>query len=240
MKNKKIKFTARDPYSWEVCPRPIPASQSIPQWWKNLTPYIPDIENPQGNKLIVRNRMANYGAKKCTPMLDALLSGYVIPLWTDVYVRQVNGRPEINWKTSEDVFSIHQPDSRQLDIPTGYGPDVFKFHNKWLVKTPKNYSVLCTQPSGYRSTPFNAVPAIIDSDKSTLEMLFPVWLKEDFEGVIERGTPMVQITPFRREDWSSEFDHLNEGEYELLEDKNFNSTIVGHYLKNVWTKKIYR
>jgi hypothetical protein len=62
-------------------------------------------------------------------------------------------------------------------------------------------------------------------------------LENDFEGVIEKGTPIAQIIPFKRDSWNAEFDFLENGEYKKIEDKNFNSTIVGHYLKNAWSKK---
>jgi hypothetical protein len=237
MNNKKIKFTAVDRDSWDIAEKPFPAKQAVPDWWKNLSPYIKTPENPAGNKLIVKDFQTNHGAKKCIPMLDALTAGYIIPLWTDVYVRQANGRPEINWKVSQQVFTVHQLDSREIESPTGYSNFVVKYHNKWLIQTPKNYSIICTQPFGYKSSPFHAVPAIVDSDRSSLELLFPLWLKNDFEGVIEKGTPIAQIIPFKRDSWNAEFDFLENGEYKKIENKNFNSTIVGHYLKNVWSKK---
>jgi len=51
-KNKlvnKIEFIALDKYAFGVCPKPFPASQALPQWWKDASPYIKSKENPDGN-----------------------------------------------------------------------------------------------------------------------------------------------------------------------------------------------
>jgi hypothetical protein len=236
----KIKFIAKDPYMWEVALQPIPASQTIPEWWRDMTPYDKSPDNPEGTKLIVENHASNATFKKCTPMLDALTSGYIIPLWSDVQVKQVGGGARITWLGKRNVFEPHGDSSRHIKPPSGYTNQVAKFMNPWIPNTPKGYSVMVTQPFGFHDNPLYAVPAIIDSDSSTLEVVPPMWIKEGFEGIIEKGTPMIQITPFKRESWTSEFDFYEEGKYRIIEDKNFQSTIVSHYIKNHWSKKTYK
>jgi hypothetical protein len=81
---------------------------------------------------------------------------------------------------------------------------------------------------------------VIDTDNSSLEILPPVWFKSDFEGILEKGTPMVQVIPFKRSDWKAEYSYLKNGQYQRIEDKNFGSTIVNHYIKKVWEKKNYQ
>lgn len=225
---------------WEIAPKPIPASKVIPDWWKNMNPYDITPDNPKGSKLIVENFTSNATFKKCTPMLDALTSGYILPLWSDVQVRQINGQARITWRVKRNVFEEHGVSSRYINPPAGYTNQVVKYINPWVPKTPKGYSVMVTQPFGYNDGPFYAVPAVIDSDSSTLEIVPPMWIKEGFEGIVEKGTPLVQITPFKRESWDSEFSFYKEGEMDILEAKNFYSTIVSHYIKNHWSKKTYK
>jgi hypothetical protein len=67
-----------------------------------------------------------------------------------------------------------------------------------------------------------------------------MWIREGFEGIIEKGTPLVQITPFKRDNWESEFSYMNENEYKYLEDRNFNSYLKNHYVRKVWQKKKYK
>jgi hypothetical protein len=238
--NKKISFVAKDKYGFETQTKPYPATKVIPQWWKDATPYTQSLYNPNGGKILIENRIPNASFKKCTPMLDALSSGYIIELWTDVLVTVDNGFPLISWKQSTDVFQMHGNSSRDVETPNGYHSQVFKYLNTWIPKTPPGYSVLVTSPFGYKNLPFLAVPAVLDSDKSVLEIIPPMWVKENFEGVVEKGTPLLQIIPFKRENWESDFSHYEEDEYQILEDKTFNKTIVNHYIKNIWSKKTYK
>ena len=242
-----IKFTAKDEYGWEVQNRPVPASSLVPQWWKEMTPYDVSSENLDGKKLIIENRMANATFKKCTPMLDALVSGYIITLWADVQIKQEKGLdnkfyPRITWRVNypNGIFQQHGSSSQLIPPSIGYSNIVFKYLNTWIPHTPSGYSVLVTAPFGYKDLPFYAIPAIIDSDKSQLEVVPPMWIKEGFEGIVEAGTPLIQITPFKRENWKSEFDYLKNGEYEKIEDKNFNKNLINNYVRNHWSKKSYK
>jgi hypothetical protein len=242
-----IKFTARDEHGWKVQPKPVPASTLMPEWWKKMTPYDVSPYNPDGKKLILEGKVINATFKKCTPMLDAITSGYILSLWADVQVRQIkeeDGKyyPRITWKVDyyRGVFEPHGFSSKHITPPTGYSTFVFKYINTWIPSTSLGTSVLVTTPFGHRDLPFYAVPAIVDSDKSNLEMIPPMWLKEGFEGIVEAGTPLLQLTPFKRSDWKSEFDYYKNGEYEIEEDKNFNKYIVSHYLKRFWSKKSYK
>ena len=240
---KKIQFIARDPYGWEVYPKPYPASVSLPSWWRDATPYKPTPDNPEGKKFLVENFAANTTFKKCTPMLDALTSGYIVPLYSDVQVRWINGSPRVTWRMqSSDVFTQHGPEGKVpgFEIPVGYSEYIFKYNNTWIPKTPPGYSVLITTPFGYRNLPFKAIPAVVDSDKSTLEIATPMWLLDGFEGIVEKGTPMFQVIPFKRDAWKAEFDFYQEGEYQKITEKNFNSTLINHYIKKVWSKKSYK
>jgi hypothetical protein len=234
-----IKFQAKDEYAWEVAPRPFPAKEALPQWYKKMVPYNVTPENPKGNKLLVRNFASNASPKKCIPMLDALTSGYIIPLWSDVQVTNEGENKFLTWRVTEPVFELHGPQANEVQTPTGYNSQVFKFLNKWRIITPKGYSCLVVQPFGYRQTGVQAVPGLIDTDKNSLEILPPVWFANDFEGILEKGTPMVQVIPFKRSDWKAEYSYLKNDQYRKIEDRNFNSTIINHYLKNVWSKKTY-
>ena len=242
-----IKFIARDEYGWKVQNKPVPASTLIPSWWKEMTPYSVDFQNPEG-KFVIENRTANATFKKCTPMLDAITSGYIVTLWADVQVRSViseeDGKyyPRVTWRVNYPlgIFSQHGQSSQKIRPPFGYSNIVFKYQNTWIPRTPPGYSVLITKPFGYQDLPFYAIPGIVDSDKSQLEILPPMWVKKDFEGIVEAGTPLFQITPFKRNNWKSEFDYHKDNEYHEIEDKNFNKHLIGHYIKNVWSKKSYK
>ena len=240
--SKNINFRARSKTEFETQLKPYPAVKRLPEWFTKASPYHGGSGRfPDDKKLYFRKTEANYTYKKCIPLLDGLSAGYIIPLWADVNIEQQNGFPLIYWKTQADIFSLHGEPSREIPAPTGYDQVVYKYINTWIPQTPKGYSCLITSPFGYNDLPFKAVSAIVDTDRSTLELVFPMWVKENFEGVVEKGTPMVQIIPFKRDDWNSTFDYYEDGEYKsIIEEKNFNSTMISHYLKNHHSKKKFK
>ena len=240
--SKKINFKARSRLEFEIQTKPYPAVKQLPKWFMDASPYYGDGQKyPNDGKLHIVEGVANHTFKKCVPLLDGLSSGYIIPLWADVKVEQQNGFPYIYWKTFSNIFELHGPASREIPAPVGYDQVVYKYINAWIPQTPKGYSCLVISPLGYNDLPFKAVPAIVDTDKSTLELVFPMWVKQGFEGIVEHGTPMVQIIPFKRDNWESTFDYYEDGEYQyVIQEKNINRTIVGHYLKNHWSKKKFK
>ena len=234
----EIEFVALDKHSFEVCPKPFPASQALPQWWKDASPYIKNGNNVDGKKIIVKNYESNASFKKCTPMLDLLSSGYIVPLWSDVLIRYENELPSISWRVEKNVFELHA--TQEVEIPNGYQKSQFKFLNQWVPKLPKGYSALIIACPGYPNNPFRAMQAIIDYDKTTHPLFPPMFLKEGFEGIVEKGTPMFQIIPFKRNSWESKFSFLESGQYAINMDRDVKATIVNNYVKNFWDKKSYK
>jgi hypothetical protein len=237
---KLIKFTAQDPYFFEVCPKPIPASQAVPQWWKDAPPYMITENNPTGTKLNLNGMSRQASFKKCTPMLDSITSGYVFPLWADVLVTQTDQGPSLTWRVSKSVFSLHTKGGKMPTFP-GYHEQPFKYNNAWIPKLPKGYSAYITPVAGNPDAIFHPITGIIDYDKSIHQLSVPGYIKEGFEGIIEKGTPMFQLTPFKRENWVSEFDHYTDFHtYSAIEDREVLATIINNYIKNVWHKKSYK
>ena len=239
--SKNINFRARSKTEFEVQPKPYPAVKQLPKWFKDAQPYENMIGYPQDEKLHIIRGSTNATYKKCIPLLDSLSAGYIVPLWADVMVEQNNGLSQIYWKTKYNVFTPHGDSSKNITAHSGYDPVVYKYNNCWIPQTPKGYSCLIISPLGYGDLPFKAISAIVDTDKSTLELVFPMWIKTGFEGIVEKGTPMVQIIPFKRDDWNSTFDYYEDGVYDsIIQEKNFNSTMIGHYLKNHHSKKKFK
>lgn len=70
--------------------------------------------------------------------------------------------------------------------------------------------------------------------------LFKVYVKDGFSGIVEAGTPIAQIIPFKRESWES-----RRGGTELLLEKEetfklITSKFTGGYKKFLWSRKEYR
>ena len=235
-KKNKIIFTSISEYAYEVADRPIPSSQSVPQWWKDMPLFVHEDKD-----LKVKNRKTNYTSKKCVPMLDGIVSGYIVPLWADIVISEddVFDSPNIDWRVSSPVFEV-QPLEATKGIPTpeGYSNVVFKFLNQWRIKTPKGTSCLIVPYLGDHNPIFRAIPGIVDTDKYEQEITINGWIKNDFKGVLRKGTPMCQIIPFKREsEWKSEFIKGDFSQSIYIQDRTQNGNITNHYPKNVRQEK---
>ena len=240
--SKNINFKARSKTEFELQAKPYPAVKQLPTWFTKMEPYEQHDYSPELNKsLHLRGGISNVTFKKCVPLLDGMSSGYIIPLWADVMVEQQNNESVIFWRTKSDIFDVHGESAKKIIPPAGYDQKVYRYMNCWIPETPRGYSCLVISPLGHNDLPFKAIPAVVDTDKSTLELVFPMWVKTGFEGIVEKGTPLVQIIPFKRDDWTSTFDYYEDNYYKtVIEEKSFNSTIVGNYLKNHHSKKKFK
>lgn len=242
---KKIKFIAVHEYAWRLGDKPYPAKNNIPKWWKKMAPYIVDKDNPEGKNFFIRNMRNNLSPKKCMPMFDAMSGGYIIPLWCDIQVSNISEDkrhyvPNIFWKATKEVFEGNIDGADMLDIPEGYSEFVFKFVNLWCIKTPPGYSVRISAPVGHNDSPFRAFDAVVDTDKYDAALPIPMLLRDGFEGLIERGTPMIQVTPFKRETWESEFEYYPDGVHTDKQEDWLRLNSFGNYIRTQWSKKGYK
>lgn len=187
---------------------PTPASACIPNWYKELPSYLHGIKKPLGDGT------SSSTIKRCMPVFDALNGGYIIYSYTDVFISQKDLKneegkstgktyPWYEWASYEPIAFHNQEQLKTYPnlgtIPEGI--QVPKWINPWSIKTPKGYSIRITQPA-HRSLPFTILEAVVDTDHYTPNVNFPFVLNDwTFEGLIPAGTPIAQITPFKRESW---------------------------------------
>jgi len=179
---------------------PFPSKDCIPQWFKDTPKFLPD------QALVDRHGDPNTTVRSCMPFLDLVTAGYHIPLPCDVWVeREASGNISIRWAQDELLlFTQHDPTRNKL-LPQedGFDPVLFKVVNPWIIKTPKDYSCILQHPYGH-DLPFIALSSLVDTDKHPTGINIPIKIKKDFKGLIPRGTPFVQVIPFKREGWQSD------------------------------------
>jgi hypothetical protein len=232
MKKNIITFEATSNHVFEVRDKPVPAVKIIPDWWKNISKY-----SSKNNKINL-NPGPSVTVKQCAPTIDALSSGYVITLWADLLVTQNEFGPYIKCnELSEppiDVWSERQLNN--FEVPDGFSSVAFKYFHGWNIITPPGWSTLFIHPVGYQNLPIRAISGVVDTDILKTPVNCPFFVKENFEGVIEKGTPMVQIIPLKREVWESEF--TNPGiEKSIIENDKVHSKIYGYYSSKRYKKE---
>ena len=215
---KKIKFLSV--HREIAVPEPTPSSKNIPSWFRQLDGVIGGMET----------------VKKCMPFLDAMMSGYTIPLPADVHFDK-NG---VTHNSHLDLVSTHAKEQLSgLDLPKEYNEQPFKWNNSFVAKTPKGYSTLFIHPMNRIDLPFYSLGGVVDTDKFPVAVNFPFFIKKDFEGIIEAGTPIIQAIPFKREDWKMVLDEVKPGHIpaDFLNERL--NPPFNFYKRKYWSRKKY-
>lgn len=234
---KTIEFICSNSMADGVIDPPKPAKNFIPDWYKESSSYISDDKIP-----IHYDNRGNHTFKRCIPIMDSLTSGYIFSLPSDIYAldpEKYNGT-RIHWANFpiEVVDSSHSLDQLQKYPMLQDFQQIFKWKFWWQIKTPPGYSCLFIHPLHRNDLPFITLSGVVDTDSYDVPIEFPFFLKNDFIGKIPKGTPLVQIIPFKRDSWKSKDSGFSK-DIDKNIIRNF-STIGDMYKKIFWKKKDYR
>lgn len=233
----KIKFIPNIDNSDNKLLAPVPAIRNLPDWYKAKKPLTDNSKKP----LAFPNGTKNVTVKWCNPFGDALGSGYFVLLENDVQVTQVNDTQEFVWTRGGDNFvSSHSKEQIAPElIPDGYSQFPWKFTNYWGIETPAGYSTLFTHPLNRPEFPFITLSGVVDTDDYNLPVNFPFIIRNDFEGIIEAGTPIAQVIPFRRDNWQAEIEAYDPLRVSAIRTK-FNRKLFRPYKLGYWKRKEYK
>jgi hypothetical protein len=251
MFNKEIEFSAHEDYFSLREDYPIPTKLNIPDWYKKL-------EHTVLNKTI----------KGCMPFLDTLTSGYLLKIPQDFHIRHnVNNKNENGeeFKDSFQTFGLHDMSqiltAKNINLNSGFdthslkqvegSPFIdknkklpfYKILNPWKIKTPKGYSCLFVPPLNNSDDRFSIIPGIVDTDTFPNEINFPIIINGDkypvLETTIKKGTPYVQIIPFKRDDWKMKI--LSRKQSEVQKSRLFYGlNLLNIYKDKYWSKKSWK
>tara|TARA_R110000744_G_scaffold315000_1_gene421973 strand:+ start:139 stop:882 length:744 start_codon:yes stop_codon:yes gene_type:complete len=239
-----IEFIAHEDYVDLNEDYPTPIKLNIPEWFKKL-----------------EHTMENRTVKGCMPVLDTLTSGYLLKVPQDYAfahnITNKDGEPDILWHPSEMEKDLLW--SRSINLHGGHpnlhpikqvlgSPHVeknkklpfLKISNPWMIKTPPGYSCLFLPPLNNTDDRFSIIPGIVDTDVLTQEINFPFVVNGDkyptLDTTIKKGTPYVQVIPFKREPWKMKIKAVSTRF--LQKGKMFRGLNLIHIYKNkVWSKK---
>jgi hypothetical protein len=212
--------------------QPQPASKFIPDWYKNMESYI------GGNKKPTGSGNTDATIKRCMPVFDAIVSGYIITLPADVYVSIKEEKQFFEW-SSLGLVQFH-PVEQAPEHPARNQHAYPKWMNPWAIKTPKGYSVLFTQPM-HREAVFTILPGIVDTDTYTAPVNFPMVINDpNFEGLIPKGTPIAQVIPFKREGWQMEIGSMKELVEQNSITQKLQTKFFDRYKSMFWSRKEYK
>jgi hypothetical protein len=165
----------------------------VPEWYKGLPVGI----GPEHQLTL----------KRCPPFLESMIAGYVIPVPSTVVFTARPG--QIRWDCLNPRVNVN-------DVIQSHGPAQFKgapfehcavlkYINPWIVKTPPGYSTLFVSPLNRYDSPLSFLSGIVQTDTYYQEVHFPFFctLGPGQSFTLKEGTPLIQVIPFRRDDWKS-------------------------------------
>lgn len=179
-----------EPCDHGVIAEPVPAKSAMPDWFRRLPAVDDKHVHAANNGLTI---------KRCMPFLDALTTGWILPLAATVRleIRDDGATVDAGWEIDRVMVSNHGM-HQVAGNPLGARPPC-KFHNYWTIKTPPGWSCLFV-PALNRPRPVvEIVAGIVDTDTYQSLINFPFFATAaDGVYTLERGTPLVQVIPFRR------------------------------------------
>jgi len=231
---KKIEFNRASDIAGLTGHSPSVATKHLPKWFKELNKYM------GGERKTDLEGNLNFTIKACPPFLDSMMSGYMISTEFDMNVSWIEGEPHFEWRAGGRLISHHgKQQLAKEQIPEGFSDQPLKFNNPWQIVTPKGYSILFTHPLNREDLPFRTISGIVETDIYKNTINFPFLIKENFEGLIPAGTPIIQITPFKREVWQMK---IGDGDPKEINDSRImlNHKLMGGYKTQWWRRKEYR
>lgn len=241
---KNIKFIPQSEYVDLSESPPVPSYTKIPEWFKSITPEIKLSDADLLKSPSPPSRVSGT-IKKCIPVMDTLTSGYMICLPQDIEIKIVNDSHLLYWGTQRPDGSFIDPEQpyrlNNFVVPKNYGEHPWRIHSGYIVETPKGYSTLITHPFNRFDLPFLTMSGIVDTDdNNNLDLVITLFFDKEFQGIIEKGTPIAQLLPFKRENWKSNKENfLTKPEY-YSRVYNIRSKITRFYQTNMWSKKEYK
>lgn len=210
----------------------VPAFTLVPQWYKDI-PVVKKIK-------LIDNGDVGTNIKHCTPFLDAMTAGYTMVLSDDIHIRWENETPFINWRTDKIQVTEHSKEQYNgIAVPSEFFPHVLKWHNEFFIKLPEGYSLWCTHPVNRFDLPFQVISGFVDADSFPLSIQFPFFIKRNWSGIIESGTPIAQLIPIKRDSWKLCLQKSNE-DLTKISRREYGKKIIRSYKTRYWNKKVYK
>lgn len=198
----------------------------------------------------------NSTIKSCPAIADSLSMGYILSLPLDIEIDATDDKflqwrvPQFlsdavsifndNHNGEKDFASAHAIEQlEKLQVPEGYHPVPFKINTYFGIKTDPGYSIWVTHPMYNWDLPFTVLDGIIDSDKITARFPYPLLVKKGFYGIIPKNTPLIQVIPFKRENYESHTIDFDKDDA-VSKISDLQSDQIMPYRKLFWERKNFK
>ena len=221
-----------------------PAKYFLPQWFKGMKDFVEvdavhekNKPNYFGKKGDTAKKHTSGTVKRCPAIVDLITEGFIIPMWSDFLIQRDMETFEWDNKNFQYGIEFHSKEQikgwnlKKTDFPEG-----IKFTNPWRIYTPKGYSVMFMTPTYQFEKRFTVLPGIVETD-SYHHINFPSIWHTTKDAVIERGTPFIQVIPFKRDEWNLNISQINDLDYKNEETEK---TALSTKFKNAYRDIVSR
>jgi hypothetical protein len=196
-----------------------PSQHFLPEWFKSMDDYIVvkgdrDVNKPNffGIGKETAKKFTGGTVKRCPAIIDVITQGFIIPMWSDFLVQR--DLESLEWNNKDNQYGIEYHSEEQIagwQLKKTDFPRAVKFLNPWRIYTPPGYSVLFMQPTYQFEKRFTVLPGIVETD-AYHHINFPSIWHTTKDAIIERGTPFIQVIPFKRDEWNLDVSQMTDAD----------------------------
>ena len=212
-----------------IIPEPIQGRHLMPEWYKKLTNFAKK-----------ENGMQIPTLKRCPPFLDAMSTGWIIPLAADVTFNVVDNGKGVSWESNFFAPMVENHMLPQIATHPKHPTIPLKILNHWLIKTPPGWSCLFVPPLNRPDDVFDLFSGIVETDKHFEYINFPGFLKpKNVSFEVKAGHPLMQVIPFKRNfTKDATIRTMSEKDLKkLAHTRDNHSAHRSHYRDTQWEKK---
>jgi hypothetical protein len=199
-------------------PRPYPASRHTPEWFKTMPAELNDFPT----------------LKRCGPFVEAMTAGYIIPAPGNArFTKNDDDLIRVECDTHNYV-GLHHPD--EYAGSSFEGKTILKFANPWIIVTDPDVVCFISAPINHFDLPLLPIAGIVETGYFYRQVALPVisLLERGIVYELRRGAPMMQVIPFRRDEWTS---RVGDADGILLRNQRERLEANPHYYKDeLWQK----
>ena len=221
-----------------------PAKYFLPKWFKNMSDSIEisavhEKGKPEyfGKKGTTAKKHTSGTVKRCPAIVDLITEGFIIPMWCDFLIQR--DMEIFEWDNKNFPYGIDFHSKEQIkgwDLKKTDFKEGIKFQNPWRIYTPPGYSVMFMTPTYQFEKRFTVLPGIVETD-SYHHINFPSIWHTTKDAVIERGTPFIQVIPFKRDEWNLNVSQMNTEDFKNDETEK---TALSTKFKNAYRDIVFR
>jgi hypothetical protein len=210
---------------------PSPAKNNLADYWKDMPRFHNEGDYEKFKDGTASRSNVFLSMKHCMPYYDAMTCGYHYLLHTDIAVTlDENKVPKLSWDSPMEPAGDRV--LKEMPVPHGHYQAHFGWQMHWGIQMPEGWSALITHPINRYDLPFTTVSGLADYDVYPLPGNVSFHIKDNFEGLIKAGTPLLSIIPIKREDWNHTINDdqgFFDNKVELIQEKE--SVPMSHYKK---------